>query len=74
MDEALVEVIKQLLSLIGIFFLDAPQILNLVEVTVTTFDLHLTRGDVWDRLKVVLSEDSFNICLIAIVNDTKEGG
>ena len=66
--------IKQLLSFKSIVSLDLPQIFLLVEVTIITLLLHLTSGNIWDSLQIMLCEQVFCLLLIRVIDHTEEGG
>lgn len=71
-DESLVDMIEELLRLKGVIFLDPPQILGRVKVSIVALLLHLRGGEVRDRLEVVLGEDSLDLWLRAVIDNAEE--
>ena len=71
-DEALVKVIEQLLSLESVLFFHPPEVFCLVEVAVVALDLHFARGDVWDGSEAMLREDGLYVCIVRVVDHAKE--
>lgn len=68
--ESLVDEVELLLYLIGRVLLDTPDVLHLIEVTITTLDNHLSASEVRDSNKIVLFKDGPR--RLRMVYDAKE--
>ena len=71
-NEPFVDMLEQLLGAKSFVLLDLPQVSLSVKVTAVAFGLHLTQGEEWDRLKVVLVEDAPDVLLTTVEDDAEE--